>query len=69
MTAGWMRAGYLRPGRRLKAPEEGNRGQREALWRFEREGSFNREQRSPDFCFGRPDAGGGSLNSRARKAV
>jgi len=28
MAAGWMRAGYLRPGRRLKAPEEGNRGQR-----------------------------------------
>jgi hypothetical protein len=29
MAAGWMRAGFLRPGRRLKAPEEGNRGQRQ----------------------------------------
>jgi hypothetical protein len=28
MVAGWMCAGVLRPGRRLKAPEEGNRGQR-----------------------------------------
>jgi hypothetical protein len=27
MAAGWMRAGHIRPGRRLKAPEEGNRGQ------------------------------------------
>jgi hypothetical protein len=27
MAVGWMRAGLLRPGRRLKAPEEGNRGQ------------------------------------------
>jgi len=27
MAAGWMRAGLARPGRRLKAPEEGNRGQ------------------------------------------
>ena len=27
MAAGWMRAGLLRPGRRLKAPEEGNREQ------------------------------------------
>ena len=27
MTAGWMHAGDRRPGRRLKAPEEGNRGQ------------------------------------------
>ena len=28
MAAGWMCAGLLGPGRRLKAPEEGNRGQR-----------------------------------------
>ena len=28
MAAGWMCAALLRPGRRLKAPEEGNRGQR-----------------------------------------
>ena len=27
MAAGWMRAGLARPGRRLKAPGEGNRGQ------------------------------------------
>ncbi len=27
MAAGWMRAGLVEPGRRLKAPEEGNRGQ------------------------------------------
>ncbi len=27
MAAGWMGAGLLRPGRRLKAPEDGNRGQ------------------------------------------
>jgi len=28
MAAGWMRAGHPRPGRRLKAPGERNRGQR-----------------------------------------
>jgi hypothetical protein len=28
MAAGWMGAGLPRPGRRLKAPGEGNRGQR-----------------------------------------
>ena len=28
MAAGWMGAGLARPGRRLKAPGEGNRGQR-----------------------------------------
>jgi hypothetical protein len=27
MEAGWMRVGLLRPGRRLKVSEEGNRGQ------------------------------------------
>ena len=34
MTAGWMRAGLLRPGRRLKAPEEGNRGRQRCAMRF-----------------------------------
>ena len=38
-------------------------GSGEALWRFGREGSCNREQFSPDFYFGGPDAGGSSLNS------
>jgi len=34
-----MRAGLLRPGRRLKALEEGNRGRRLCLWRFKCERS------------------------------
>ena len=34
----------------VEAPRKETAGSGEALWRFEREGSFNREQCSPDFC-------------------
>ena len=34
MVAGWMCAGLLRPGRRLKAPEEGNREQQRCSMRI-----------------------------------
>ena len=39
MAVGWMRADFARPDRRLKAPEEGNRGQQGYAMEIKREGS------------------------------
>ena len=39
MAVGWMRADFARPDRRLKAPEEGKRGQQGYAMEIKREGS------------------------------